>query len=118
MEFKGNGKYKITIKNTEIDDISISDLRMFFNSLDGMLKLELINSFKKDYANGRYSFDDIEKILEEEITYEGNLSTKFVKDIYSQMNFENKISKKQASKIIAKKLKKSEKTIEKHLYKK
>ncbi|WP_108062082.1 hypothetical protein [Poseidonibacter lekithochrous] len=118
MKYRGNGKYTITIKDIDIEDISITDLRVFFNSLDPLFKLEIVNSFNKEYINGNYSFEDIDSFLKEKKVYKGNLSTIFVKDIYKYINIQNNISKKQGAKIIAEKFGKSVKTIEKHLYKK
>lgn len=118
MKYRGNGKYTITIKDIEIEDITVSDLRLFFNSLDSMLKQEIINSIKKEYLNGYFSFQDIDEFLEGKKEYKGNLSTEFVKDIYICLNRKDELSKKQGAKIIAERFGKSVKSVEKHLYKK
>ena len=117
MKYQGNGKYTIEFKGHEINDVTIDDLRSFYDSLDENLAREISYRYKRKYGIGEYSFNDIENFLNDKQQYTGNLNTIFVKDIYKCMNLHNNISKKKAAVIIAEKFKKSIKTIEKHLYK-
>jgi hypothetical protein len=104
MRYKGNGKYCITIKGQEIDDVTISDLRGLFNSLDEKLKYELVNNFKREYKNGKFSFKDFEDFITSKKKYTGNLNTQFVKDIYTYLNKEVPISKKKLQRLLRKNL--------------
>lgn len=118
MQYQGEGKYTVTIKDKIITDVTIADIRNFYDNLDKNLSQELYYRFKKKYRAGEFSFEDIDDLLNGKIKYDGNLTTDFVQDVYKQINKTTPISKKKVAKMIAEKLNKSVKTIEKHLYKK